>query len=328
MTSQEELDLMFETANELLHKKETIITNNLNDRERCANLNCLKESLINDYSNGIIVCTACGTIKEDRMIDDSPEWNFGADAIECGQKDPARCGMPVNPLLERSSVSTIITGGKNNYFMKRLHMQMSMDYVERSRWHIFNGINKKCEHLSSAIAESSKHFYVEMSKHKLSRGNVRKGLIACCIYYACKHHNVSRSIKEIACLCDITPAILNNANKIFQDIMKGHINEELFNEEIKVDDLTSRFCTYLNLQKQDRILVIKEIKRMNDIIENSNILIGKTPSAITAGILLYVLTMYKIPFQKKNASIQLNVSIVTLNKVIQLINNNKSMFDH
>jgi len=330
MMSEEEMDLMFQeykSTKELMNPIEPKIPDKQQDKNKCKNIKCQKESIINDYKNGIMVCTSCGTINEDRVIDDSAEWNFGAEAIEGGQKDPARCGMPVNPLLEKSSVSTIITGGKNNYFMKRLHMQMSMDYVERSRWHIFNDINKKCEHLSSAIAESSKHFYVEMSKHKLSRGNVRKGLIACCIFYSCIHHSVSRSIKEIACLCDITPSVLNNANKIFQEIIKGHIDESLFLDNIQVDDLTSRFCSYLNLQKQIRIIVVKAVKRINDIVEKSNILIGKTPSAITAGIILYVLTKNQVQFQKKNASSQLNVSIVTLNKVIQILNNNESMFN-
>ena len=236
--------------------------------------------------------------------------------------------MPINPFLEKSSVSTMIAPTKGNkfFFMRRLHMQMSMDYVERARYHVFEDISKKCQDLTPMVIDCAKHYYVDLSKRKLSRGNIRKGLIACCIYYACKKNNVSRSIKEIACICEITPAVLNTANKIFQDIMSDVIETSVFNDTTKVDNLVNRFLSNINIDRSIAFQLSKEVSKINSISNDNQLFIGKTPSAVTSAIILYVLKKQNISFNKKASSIQLNVSIVTLNKLLNILTTNSSLF--
>ena len=251
-----DLEAMFQQARSL-SPKSTIDTPKV-DKSRCKS--CNKQALLDDFPNGIIVCTSCGVINDDHVIDESAEWNFGADEAASGGKDPARCGMPTNPFFEKSGCSTIIGGpGNKNFFMKKLHAQMSMDYVERSRYHMFVKIGRMCESLSPSVLETVKHYYVNMAKEKLSRGNVRLGLIACCIFYACKKDKVPRSIKEVSAMCDIEPTVFNNAHKIFRDIMKEHVPNELFEETTQVDDLITRFCGYLNFDRQKRCYFQKQI---------------------------------------------------------------------
>ena len=320
----EDLEEMFQLAKSLQPK--TNINTQKVDKSICKS--CNKQTLLHDFSNGIIVCTACGVINDDQIIDESAEWSFGADEAASGGKDPARCGMPTNPFFEKSGCSTIIGGPNNkNFFMKKLHAQMSMDYVERSRYHMFVKIGRMCESLSSSVLETVKHYYVLMANEKLSRGNVRLGLIACCIFYACKKDKVTRSIKEICAMCDIEPTVFNNAHKIFRDIMKDHIPAELFEETTQVDDLITRFCGYLNFDRQKRCYFHKKISYMNNIIDKTQILIGKTPSAITASCIFYICQKEKIDITKKYISQQVNVSIVTINKIYQLINTNSHLFD-
>ena len=324
--SQDELNDMFNEANMFLKPTpdNTIITKKQNDFF-CES--CNDYSLISDKLNGIIVCTKCGIITTNQLIDDSAEWAFGADEAASGGKDPARCGMPTSVFFPKSSCSTIITGGKNNHLMKKLHMQMSMDYVERSRYHLFNKIGRMCDVLSPIVLETTKHIYLDLEKLKLSRGNVRKGLIACCIFYACKQHNMSRSIKEIASICDIEPAVVNNSNKVFQSVMADHYISEHFKETTETDDLLSRFCSYLSLQRKDTSQIIKIIKPIQDYMDEEQLLIGKTPSAITAAYILYAVEKLSFNITKKTISEKLNVSIVTINKISQTIHNNSEFFN-
>ena len=320
----DDLEAMFEQARSLIPKpvKDTQKV----DKSYCKS--CNKQTLLDDFSNGIIVCTACGVINGDQIIDESAEWNFGADEAASGGKDPARCGMPTNPFFEKSGCSTIIGGSNNkNFFMKRLHAQMAMDYVERSRYHMFVKIGRMCESLSPAILDTVKCYYVQMTTEKLSRGNVRKGLIACCIYYACKKDKVTRSIKEISAICEIEPSVFNNAHKIFRDIMKDNIPNELFEETTQVDDLITRFCGYLNFDRKKRCYFQKQITNMNNIIDKTQILIGKTPSAITASCIFYICQKEKEDITKKIISQQVNVSIVTINKIYQLLETNSHLFN-
>ena len=166
-----------------------------------------------------------------------------------------------------------------------------------------------------------------MANEKLSRGNVRMGLIACCIFYACKKHNAPRSIKEISCMCEIEPTVFNSAHKVFREIMTGYIGEEYFEETTQVDNLVSRFCTYLNMNRKQSFYISKIVKNMNEKIDESQILIGKTPSAITAACIYYVMINEKMEITKKNLSVKLNVSVVTINKIYQVIMDNRSMFE-
>ena len=320
--SEDEIELMFNEARSLIPSK----IETKKDQNQCNQ--CGKTSLLNDFANGIIVCTACGVINNNQLIDDSAEWNFGADEAATGGKDPSRCGMPVNRFFEKSGCSTIIAGSANkNYLMKKLHAQMSMDYVERSRYHMFKKIEKMCDSLSPNTFETVKHYYVIMANEKLSRGNVRLGLIACCIYYACKKDKISRSIKEISSMCDISPSIFNNSHKIFRDIMKDHIPHALFEETTQVDDLVLRFCGYLNFDRKQRSYFLKKISNMNKIIDKTQILIGKTPGAITASCIYYICQKENIEINKMFISKQVNVSIVTINKIYQLLKNNSHLFD-
>ena len=325
--SENEIEEMFNEAKSLLNStKKTDIPNpkNIHMCNHCNSLN----TLYSDVQNGIVVCTACGVINENHMIDDTAEWSFGADEAASGGKDPARCGMPTSEFFPKSSCSTIMSGGKNkNSLMHRLHMQMSMDYVERSRYHLFKKIGNMCDSLPSTILDSTKHLYLAMADEKLSRGNVRLGLIACCILYACKQNNAPRSIKEIACMCQIEPSTVNNAHKIFQDIMKDHSISKYFSDTIEVDDLTSRYCSYLQLDRKISCQITKTVSQMKQKIDDTHILIGKTPSAITATCILYIIQKQKIDLSKKAISIKLNTSVVTLNKLSVILQNNCILFD-
>ena len=319
-----DLEEMFQQAKSF--QSNTIIDSKPKDLNNCKT--CKKQTLLDDFTNGIIVCTSCGTINTDQIIDESAEWNFGADEAASGGKDPARCGMPTNPFFEKSGCSTMInSAGNKNFFMKKLHAQMSMDYVERTRYHMFVKIGRMCESLSPSVLETVKHYYVQMAKEKLSRGNVRLGLIACCIFYACKKDKVTRSIKEVSAMCEIEPSVFNNAHKKFRDIMKHHIPNELFEETTQVDDLITRFCGYLNFDRQKRCYFHKKITIMNNIIDKTQMLIGKTPSAITASCIFYICQKSKMDITKKYISQQVNVSIVTINKIYQLLETNSHLFN-
>lgn len=322
--SQDELDSMFSDALSCINKKKDDTPIKKKTINQCSS--CDEYSLFTDTQNGHIVCLKCGNIESDQLIDESAEWSFGADEAASGGKDPSRCGMPTSEFFPNSSNSTTISGGKNNGLMKRLQMQMAMDYVERSRYHLFVSIGKMCDNLPSSILDTTKRLYLDMAKLKLSRGNIRKGLIACCIFYACKSHNSPRSVKEIACMCDIEPTIVNNAHKLFQDIMKDHYIAEYFKDSTEVNDLTSRFCSYLGLERKINAKITNRIHFMNKIIEEESLLIGKTPSAVTAACIFYVIEDLQLGISKKELSQKLSVSIVTINKILDILIQNKKLF--
>lgn len=293
-------------------------------------VDCNSSDLLTDHVNGMIICQNCGIIQEESIIDESPEWNFGQEDAMYG-KDPARCGCPVNPLLEKSSMSTMIGkgGGAKFWLLRKIHQQNSMDYVERARYHTFEHINKITDKADfpSCITNKAKFYYKELSTRKLSRGSVRQGLIACCILYACKANKVSRSVKEIADICDIDPVKINSSIKIFNEVMHDFIRDDACTESTQATDLISRFCNCLNIPSGEQFGISKKVRDYNKKVEESKILIGKTPSAVTSALIYFILVNdRKMSINKKNLCENHKISIVTLNKIVQILEQNKHIF--
>jgi transcription initiation factor TFIIIB Brf1 subunit/transcription initiation factor TFIIB len=220
--------------------------------------------------------------------------------------------------------------------MKRLHQQMSMDYVERARYHIFENIAKVAGdigNLPSNVIEQAKYYYKTLSDRKLSRGVIRKGLIACCMLHACKAMNVPRSIKEISNITGVTTATLNKTNKLFLKIMHDVLiqsNRDKYDalESTSCKHLINRYCNYLGLVKAEETKLVRYAHKVNDEIQNAGFLDCKTPSAVAAGVIMYSCQELGITVPKFEISKRFEISVVTINKIMKLISNNKSVLEH
>lgn len=310
----------------LIHEKfvmEEDIESNNNECTQCG------YSLCQDMSCGTMVCRHCGLVSEIAIIDMSPEWLNNGNNGDDPKKDMARCGVPTNMLLENSSMSTIIKTTKF-HFMKKIHNQLSMNYVERGRYHVFESIHKMASEkgrLPGVVVEQAKYYYKVLSERKLSRGVIRKGLIACCIVYACKTIGVPRSLKEISKITEVSVPVLNKTMKLFFDIMKDVLEKcensssDFIFEATECSDLINRYVHNLNLQdKKTTRNLIKHTVRINNTIKASGVLDCKTPSAIASGIIMYVVIQLQIKEVSKNHISELfNISVVTINKIMKLV---------
>lgn len=289
--------------------------------------NCQSTKLSEDRYEGSVVCTDCGIVKSSQYIDDGAEWVFGGDEAGMGGKDPARCGAPINPLLEKSSMTTVMTNASfaKHGNLQRLHQQTSMDYTERSRYHVFEEISKMGEvgKLQINVVEEAKRLYVKLSEIRLSRGDIRKGLIACCIYYSCKSLNVPRTLREIADICHLDQALVNKCEHEFKDIMKKN-NIHIDDDSIKTTDICSRVANRLCLERRDEAKLIKLAYHVCHRIDEINILNGKTPSAIAPTVIFFCCSHLNYKISKKKITDLGGVSSVTLGKLLTILQSHKS----
>ncbi|XP_066907174.1 transcription initiation factor IIB-like [Halyomorpha halys] len=68
--------------------------------------------LIEDYRAGDQICSECGLVVGDRVIDVGSEWRTFSN--EKNGVDPSRVGGPENPLLNGSDLSTMIGPGRGD----------------------------------------------------------------------------------------------------------------------------------------------------------------------------------------------------------------------
>ena len=272
---------------------------------------------------GQVLCSKCGMIITNILS--NPEWRYyGSNDNKSG--DPTRCGMPVNQLLPESSLgSTISTKyNKDMQKMKKYQSWNGMPYKERSMWKVFTEIARICKenNLLPIISETAKSLYKEVSSLKISRGKNRHGIIAACVFYACKECKVPRSANEIADYFSIKPSIITKGCKQFNEVMrksKSNKMRVLDSSSITLYDFIDRFCNKLDLSQED----ITSIKIICDNSESLQLISENTPPSMAAGCIYLYLKMNNRTIHKKELSDVCKISEVTVNKCYKKLETHK-----
>ena len=265
---------------------------------------------------GVIICKQCGTMINNIM--DTPEWKFNGTGDSKG-KDTTRCGMPVNPLLPSSSVGSTIANTRTfNEKMNRVKKYQSwnaMPYRERSLYKVFMDIEQKCtkNKLSKIISDTAKSLYAIIAETKISRGSNRKGIIAACVYNACKECNVARSHSELADMFDIDVKVMTKGCKNFTEIIRrSSVNKQRYQDtkSVSMDDFIVRFSHNLKLSEND-IQFIQKISRLCEQLKIDNV---NTPQSMAAGCIYLYIKHNNLEITKADISKVSIISEVTINK--------------
>ena len=276
---------------------------------------CEKDTLQETLS-GTFECKICGFIK-DNPIDHTAEWRYyGADDNKLS--DPTRCGMPINPLLPNSSLGTVISlqHGSSQRYRRLCKFQSwnSIAYGERSLYKVFDEISVKASGhgIVDDIIKCAQVYYKLLSEKQISRGKNRQGIIAACIFMACKNKNVPRSAKEIANIFKIPVDVLTKGCKRFQDIwiILDDSQMEIQNNASQPEDFVERFCSELNSSRKLLNLSVRITKNAQSL----KIISENTPPSIAAGSIYMAASILGISISKsKIADISLT-SEVTITK--------------
>jgi transcription initiation factor TFIIIB Brf1 subunit/transcription initiation factor TFIIB len=211
-----------------------------------ANENCKGCGSKNVFEvDGYNTCHDCG-LYNDCVIDSGQEWRYyGAD--DSKGNDPARCDMPTNELLPRTSVGSFIGFcSKETYTTKRIRNMNywnSIPYRESSLIETFNNITIMSQNagISNCIIEEAKIMYKKVSDIKSSRRTKKEAMKAGCIMLACKLKGVPRNCSEIAKIFKLkNNKTLRKSMKIFEEIWN---NIQMVEKNIKVEDIkTTSSC--------------------------------------------------------------------------------------
>ena len=280
------------------------------------------------FDRGITKCKIClNTISN---ISENPEWRYYGYG-DSKSSDPTRCGMPVNSLLPESSVGSAVSFTKNTKSMNQIRkyqQYMGMPYKERSLYKVFLDIQEVCKknNIPSIIINESKSLDTIISETKISRWSHRKGIIAACGYFACKHCNVPRSSKEIAEMFSIKSTVMTKGIKKCQEIISMNKKNKLRltqTKSIQPDHFIERFCNKLHIQEKD----IQEIIKICLKAIQNNIISENTPPSIAAGCIFYFTKMNQMKISKKEISDICMISEVTINKCTKKLELNNKLLN-
>jgi transcription initiation factor TFIIB len=262
-----------------------------------------------------VICKDCGVINNN-IIDHNAEWRWYSHD-DSKSVDPTRCGMPTNELLPQSSWgSTISFSYGESFDMKKVrtkHSWQAMPYKERSLYNVFMQIQHTAidNGITQVIIEEAKVLYKHISETKISRGANRKGIIAACIYKACKLKGVPRSHKEIATIFGINIKHMTRGCKKFDEIMNTVKNQDSVNMIGSNSlDYINRFCSKLKLTPE-----LSDIcKHVCQKAEESCLVSENTPPSIAAGSIYLICNLLNINISKYDISEICKISEVTISK--------------
>jgi len=157
------------------------------------------ENFITNLSEGDIICTNCGTVQESHYITDDPEWNNYTNDDSSSKISGVRCGTFIDPTNPYDNGNTYIpkymwtfhydsSGIKRYTNLSKMAIRISYSSKQRAfdeGKYSFEQIQSRLE-LTESVFNTAKLFWgIILKTDILKRGANRRGMKACCIFYAC-----------------------------------------------------------------------------------------------------------------------------------------------
>jgi len=287
---------------------------------------CGAVDFIEDYGKGMIYCS-CGQVL-DSIFDNGMERHHhdGDD-----NDSPTGC-MLHNRLLPQSSLGTTVTAKGR---LMKLHIWNAMPYKERSDNIMFKRIRAVCviNKIVKKIEEDAKILCKRVSgtlhttggskgKPFITRGFNRAGIVAGCLFIACRRNDETRAIKEIAYYFDISE---QDVNKGIRSLL-GILDDDNIVKDIgtsKVIHFIQRKCDELHIKNRYTTIA----KTIANNIDKLNIASNHTTYSLAAATILLMAIMngLKDITKKKLSTTFCGLSDVTIGKTYNQIKDLKTI---
>jgi len=172
---------------------------------------CSSPELVTDEGTGEIVCSNCGLVILDEVLNRSPEWR--AFTLE-EKRSRRRVGAPIDYSRFDKGLSTIIRIDRNTlghllpaetrrrmWRLRKMHVRSRMQVSDsRNLMQAMGELERLSErlHIPSFIQEMAAVIYRKALNANLIQGRSIAAIVAASLYAACRFTKMSRTLKEIS----------------------------------------------------------------------------------------------------------------------------------
>ncbi|MBN1216753.1 MAG: transcription initiation factor IIB [Candidatus Lokiarchaeota archaeon] len=250
------------------------------------------------------VCSQCGLVVSERIVDVA---HSGKRAFTKNEKERReRTGSPISILLPDMGLSTIID--KTN--IKSPDLKRAAKWNSRMTWDKRNMLIATTElkrigsnlNLPSHVKKTAIRIYIDAFKKKLLRGRSINGMVAACLYFACRERGIPRTLQEILEESSINA---KNVRRCYRTIIRE------LNLKVPSTDpisLIPRYVAELGLNTEAENSTIKILKSFTSNYSIS----GKDPKGLCAGALYFICKNYNKKISQKEIASLVGVTEVTL----------------
>lgn len=250
-----------------------------------------------DTESGDVICSNCGLVLEERVMQFQDEFDANDNFISIQSSK--------NAFFENTMMSTIISKSKsksklkNIGLMNTLHIQTSVNQRESYRNKEFCEVERLCADLKTTanVATQAKHYFHDLCKIKVFRGVNRKAMMACCIIRSFSTNKINRTVTEICDAVNVSKHVFTKNLKKYETLMKV----KLFNE--RTTDEIYRHLQLLGVKDEDVFKMSNMVIEKQKEMLRANEFQGKSPKVLLAIILR------NMGFDKRKICTALTVSI-------------------
>ena len=177
--------------------------------QRCPS--CNKSSLLLDHDSGELLCSMCGIVVSENRESGGPEWrSFANDG-----GDKSRVGAGTSITMHDMGLSTMISPINKDATGKPLSSTMKKSIERLRTWNTRSQVNSSSDKnlrqalsemdkmkdklsLTDAVIEKAAYIYRKANEKKLVKGRSIHGLVASCIYAACRDTQTPRTLDDVA----------------------------------------------------------------------------------------------------------------------------------
>ena len=177
--------------------------------ERCPS--CNKSTLVLDENSGELVCSTCGMVISENRESGGPEWRSFAN----DNGDKSRVGSGTSLTIHDMGLSTMIGSTNKDATGKPLSSTMKKSIDRLRTWNTRSQVKSSSDkNLRQALSEMDKlkdklsltdnviekaaYLYRKANERKLVKGRSIHGLVASCIYAACRDTETPRTLNDVA----------------------------------------------------------------------------------------------------------------------------------
>tara|TARA_B110000037_G_C17097358_1_gene496533 strand:+ start:1119 stop:2105 length:987 start_codon:yes stop_codon:yes gene_type:complete len=300
-------------------KTQNIKTQNIKKKNKC--VGC-ESSDLEKQNDGNMVCCNCGAING-MTLNYEKEWRYYGANDNMNKSDPNRCGIPLNPLFNESSLSVAIIGNKCFKF-KNMNNWNGMTYKERKTIKILNKIKKiaRDNHIPQKVVDQSIVIFNENSKEKIKRGKKLECILGSCFRLALKYYsnddkNVNRSMEELSAIFGLKEKKLSKEyNELYENMYKSNPKFTKKIKPTKPKDLIHRYCLLLGINEKYSNICIETIKNTDEL----GICQDNNPKSIAVGCIYLICVHYNLDINKKKISQICKTSEVTILLIYNQLN--------
>ncbi len=172
---------------------------------------CLNLKIVTDQNTGELFCSKCGLVLTDKITDTGAEWrSFSSD-----EGNKARTGAGTSIRMHDMGLSTVIGAANKDSTGKPLSASVKSSIERLRTWDSRSQANSSADRnlrqalnemdklkdklaLSDAVIEKAAYIYRKAMERKLVRGRSIQGLVAACLYAACRNTETPRTLDDIS----------------------------------------------------------------------------------------------------------------------------------